>query len=128
MIDGLSFPEPARRLSANDRDHHMVKAKLTAEWREAAGWAGVAAGRTPAERAHPPCLVEASFPVARLNHRRDPSNWMPTVKAIIDGLVDAGFWPDDDSTHVKVLEPTVHYRLTSPNVHIRFIPFEETHA
>lgn len=30
----------------------------------------------------------------------DPSNAAPTVKALIDGLTDAGLWPDDDSTHV----------------------------
>lgn len=124
MIDGLSFPEPARRISLNDRDHHMVRANLTADWRTAAGWAATAAGRTPSERAHPPCLIEVSFPVTRVTQRRDPSNWMPTVKAIVDGLVDAGFFPDDDSAHVKILEPTVHYATSSPRVHIRFIPME----
>jgi hypothetical protein len=30
---------------------------------------------------------------------------MPTVKAIVDGLVDACYWPDDDSTWVTVVEP-----------------------
>lgn len=33
-------------------------------------------------------------------HRRDPANWYPTVKALIDGMVDAGLLPDDDGAHL----------------------------
>ena len=33
--------------------------------------------------------------VPRDRRRRDPSNWMPTQKAMIDGLVDYGLVPDD---------------------------------
>ena len=29
------------------------------------------------------------------NRRRDVHNYMPTVKAIIDGCTDAGLWADD---------------------------------
>lgn len=32
--------------------------------------------------------------------RADPTNAEPTVKAIIDGLVDARVWDDDDHTHI----------------------------
>ncbi|RTE48808.1 hypothetical protein [Actinobaculum sp. 352] len=32
--------------------------------------------------------------------RADPNNAAPTTKALIDGLTDAGIWPDDDHTHV----------------------------
>lgn len=32
--------------------------------------------------------------------RADPANAAPTVKAIIDGLVDARVWDDDDHTHI----------------------------
>lgn len=32
--------------------------------------------------------------------RFDPHNWQPTVKAAIDGLVDAGVLADDDATRV----------------------------
>ena len=29
-----------------------------------------------------------------------PANGYPTIKALIDGMTDAGVWPDDDSEHV----------------------------
>lgn len=34
------------------------------------------------------------------NGRADPTNAEPTVKAIIDGLVDARVWDDDDHIHL----------------------------
>ena len=36
----------------------------------------------------------------RTNGRADPNNAHPTTKALIDGLVHAGVFPDDDDTHV----------------------------
>ena len=41
----------------------------------------------------------------------DPGNASPMVKAAVDGLTDAGYWVDDDSTHVvgpdyRIGEPT----------------------
>jgi len=42
-----------------------------------------------------PSFVRVTFGVRDPGRRRDPHNYMPTVKAIIDGLVDAGVWPDD---------------------------------
>ena len=35
--------------------------------------------------------------------RADPTNAEPTVKAIIDGLVDARVWDDDDHTHLPLV-------------------------
>lgn len=32
--------------------------------------------------------------------RRDPNNWAPTGKAIVDGMVDAGLLPDDSTRHL----------------------------
>ncbi len=32
--------------------------------------------------------------------RRDPLNWAPTAKALIDGLTDVGLWPDDSARHL----------------------------
>jgi hypothetical protein len=51
------------------------------------------------------------------NGKADPANAAPTVKALIDGMVDAGVWPDDDSTYV--IGPTVPARdLMIPGAHI----------
>ena len=35
--------------------------------------------------------------------RADPANAAPTVKAIVDGLVDARVWDDDDHTHLPLV-------------------------
>lgn len=46
-----------------------------------------------------PCVVTAviGYPTPT---RADPANAAPAVKAIIDGLVDARVWDDDDHTHI----------------------------
>lgn len=38
------------------------------------------------------------FPTAR--EKRDPANWYPTVKAMIDGIVDAGVLADDSTRYL----------------------------
>ena len=38
--------------------------------------------------------------------RLDPINLYPTVKAIVDGLTDAAWWPDDDYNHMKEISFT----------------------
>lgn len=106
MTTTLRFVPPAARINANDRHHHHERAALTRAWRETAGWAALAQLAGP-ERAHRRSTVRVFFPV-RDRRRRDPSNWMPTVKAIIDGLVDSGLWPDDNPEWVEVLEPRFH--------------------
>ena len=42
--------------------------------------------------------------------RRDPHNFAPTLKHVIDGLVDAGLWPDDTPEYVRTLEPALAVR------------------
>lgn len=49
--------------------------------------------------------VTLTFPTVR---RRDPHNYVGTVcKAIVDGLVTAGVFPDDTPEWVTVTEPTL---------------------
>lgn len=82
-------------LSANDRMHWAPKSKRTKALREL--------GRELAESADLPAFDVAhiaAFIGYPRNGRADPANASPTVKALIDGLVDAGVFPDDDSTHV----------------------------
>lgn len=81
-------------LSANQRHHWRTKADLTAWWRAAAGWRTRQAG-IPALG---PTLVVAELHMTpRRRVRIDPANYAPTAKACVDGLVDAGIWPDDSS-------------------------------
>lgn len=43
-------------------------------------------------------VVTVSLPDRR---RRDLHNFTPTIKALVDGLVDAGVLPDDDALHLS---------------------------
>ena len=83
-------------LSSNDRLHHMEKARRTRDIR------ALAAHRARASKPVPtPCRITAiiAYPTAR---KADAPNAWPTVKAAIDGCVDAGIIPDDDTSHVPV--------------------------
>lgn len=44
--------------------------------------------------------------------RRDPANWAPTGKALVDGVVAAGLLPDDDWRHVT--GPDIRIDMESP--------------
>lgn len=53
----------------------------------------------------PPQAIITSWPVyADRRSWPDVGNWYPTTKAVIDGLVDAGAWPDDNPDHIVALE------------------------
>lgn len=106
----VTFPQPARLMSLNDRMHWRTRHRLTKTWRKAAWAAALMAaldarplgGRTRL----PEALVLVSLPVPD-RRRRDPHNYHLTYKAIVDGLVDAGFWPDDTPEWVSTGEPSL---------------------
>lgn len=86
-------------LTANGRVHWRVRAARTRYWRSltllqarsrlnTGTWQRLQSARIE---------IRLDWPDAR---RRDPANWAPTAKAIVDGLVDAGLLPDDDHTHL----------------------------
>jgi len=75
--------------------HRMVRSRRVHQIRAAA--ASVAAG-VPLMVG--PVTIEAQFQWANA-HIRDSSNWFPTVKAMVDGLVDAGVLPRDDDRTVR---------------------------
>jgi crossover junction endodeoxyribonuclease RusA len=81
-------------LNSNQRLHPHVKAKKTKALRT------LAESEAQGLRGLQPCRVIAwlAFPDRR---RRDPNNWWPTVKALMDGLVDAGVWEDDNSQIIQ---------------------------
>lgn len=83
-------------LSANDRRHWADKAKRTRGLRDMAQ----VEVRANWKILHLSTSHVAAFIGYPRNGKADPANAAPTVKALIDGLVDAGVWPDDDSTHV----------------------------
>ena len=77
------------KISMNDRLYVHEKAKRTKWWRLAAARAGRGVEQVEWARV----MVFFRFPT---NHRREVNNLMPTSKAIVDGLVDAGIFPDDN--------------------------------
>lgn len=90
-------------VTANSREHWAVKHRALKPWRIATRAAWFEAGR--------PTDVGASVVSIRFSvldrRRRDPSNLMPTQKAIIDELVRCGVWPDDNPEWVTEMMPTV---------------------
>ena len=82
-------------LSANQRLHWAPAAKRT----KALRFMAYAAARSELLTGLGTTHVAAFIGYPR-NGKADPANAAPTVKALIDGMVDAGVWPDDDSTHV----------------------------
>lgn len=88
---------PYRRLplSANDRLNRYERNTITQEVRKTA-WGLAKKHRVPALSA---ILVEfIHYPGD--NRRHDGGNAAPTLKALIDGLVDAHVLPDDNSDRV----------------------------
>lgn len=105
----LEFDQPDEQLTLNDRHHRIKNAKIVKAWRERVYWAACQERATPsARRVKGHAQVQVIFPVTT-HTRRDPHNWMPTVKAIIDGLTDANLWPDDNSDHVTVLDSAFYH-------------------
>ena len=102
MTEHLIFiPQADDWLSSNHRyGHWAVRHRRAHAWRQAACWI-VRAARVPTYEA-----IHVEARVHKKTARRyDPHNLMPTLKACIDGLVDAGVIADDD-----------HTRLTGPDV------------
>lgn len=101
----LWLPPPDRKrpwINLNDRNHWGKKSPLTKYWREAAYRVAFDSDLAKYDREHNPgCEFVWTYPhvTAYLafgdNRRRDVHNYMPTVKAIIDGCTDARLWVDD---------------------------------
>ncbi|ROP45933.1 hypothetical protein [Pseudokineococcus lusitanus] len=91
--------DPASWLSANDRSRGWQRRqRITLAWRSAGTWAWRQQLRdVRLQRAHIVAVLHHG-----LGPRRDPANSAPTVKALVDGLVDAGrgLLPDDDDRHL----------------------------
>lgn len=82
-------------LNSNDRPHWRTRGRKTKAIREAAAWA------TKALRQAPMNAVEITAVIHPKTARRfDPHNLQPTVKAAIDGIVDAQLIADDDSSRL----------------------------
>lgn len=90
---------PREWITANGRIHWRERARRTRGIRAKTRFLAEQQLRdgtlTRLQRAQAVAVIE--MPTSR---RSDPGNAAPTVKAIIDGLVDAGVLPDDDRDHL----------------------------
>lgn len=107
----------SKLLSANDKMHWAARSRITKQLRQ---W-GYLLGREGEGVArlgltHARVEMEFAYPDRR---RRDRSNLAPTVKAIMDGLIDAGLLPDDadrflDGPHTVIADRLAVKRLGVP--------------
>lgn len=96
MTSTLTLDIPsALWLTSNQRLHWAAKAKRTRAIRHLAAVRARAEKLPRFEVAHVTAYI--GYPT---NAKADPGNAAPTVKAVLDGLTDAGIWPDDNHEHV----------------------------
>lgn len=103
-------PAPPLSLNRERCMHWSDRRKLLDPWK-ATAWACALSSNLPAAIDRTPCIVTLTIPFTT-RHRRDPHNYVPVVKAVVDGLVKAGVWPDDTHEWVTVHEPTLLYDPT----------------
>lgn len=92
VIDWMGRPHTS---NLERKLNHFALSKIHASWKAA----GTQAARISRLRDLPPCIVsfQGRYPGGTLP---DTGAIAPTGKCIIDGLVDAGVWPDDKAEWV----------------------------
>lgn len=96
----LTFTKPP--LNMNQRMHWAQKAKITKVIRHEA-FVRCRAARIPRAK-H--LTVQLHYQ-PKDNRRRDSDNIAPTLKALCDGIVDAGVVPDDTPDYMTKIMPTI---------------------
>jgi crossover junction endodeoxyribonuclease RusA len=79
--------------------HWSTRSSVVKAWREAFAWLALTS-KLPTNGSVGPCHIDAVPLTARRSGRQDVGACLPVVKAAIDGLVDAGVWPDDTPDYV----------------------------
>lgn len=85
-------------LSMNDRRHPLAHARMVKSLRQMGYWHARGANLQDAHLGRTRVDVHITRP--RRGGIKDPANAHATLKPMIDGMVDAGVWTDDDHTHV----------------------------
>jgi len=91
----LTISAPAKWLNANDRVDLRRQTPDRRAWRDAGRVYAMQAKLPRLERAH--LVAELRFADDR---RRDVHNLYPSIKALVDGLIDYGLLPDDNHRHL----------------------------
>lgn len=90
-------------LAANQRLHWAKKAAVTRAVRDTANMLARHHKAPKAQRV----VVTLHYRPKQRRHR-DRHNLYPTVKALVDGIVDAGVVPTDTAEHLSAPEPVIH--------------------
>lgn len=99
----LELPKLAEWLNLNTKRHWAKNAKLVKAWRHGSH---IIARQHRLPKGFVRVQVDAY--VWKSSRRQyDPHNLMPTLKPVIDGLVDYGLIPDDNTTHLA--GPFIHH-------------------
>ncbi len=97
-----SLKKGNQMISSNDRFHPIVKSQITKYLRELGETTALDAGIKERFSPNNPCTVTITV-YAPTKRRMDAPNWYPTVKALLDGITDAGLWTDDNNDVIKVV-------------------------
>lgn len=116
-------------LTANDKLHWARRASLTKQlrrWGYFLGCEGRGVERLHLARAR--VVFEVAYPDRR---RRDRHNLAPTIKAMLDGLIDAGLLPDDadrylDGPYTVIADRFAMKRLGVPMYEVRVLVYADT--
>ena len=100
----IRVPKAGELMTMNQRKHWSWVSKQKRAWRDATCTVAMGTPGLVFPNAGFRSIVRCVLPVTQLR-RRDPHNYYPTVKPIVDGLVDAGVWPDDTPDFVETREP-----------------------
>ena len=98
QVHEFDWPRPL--LNANQRMHWRQRAEITRHVRNAAR---LAFGTFPIVTKVRVVMIW----IVTTGHRRDADNTVPTLKAICDGLVDAGIVPDDTPEYMEKVMPRI---------------------
>lgn len=119
----------SKLLTANDKMHWAARSRLTKQlrqWGYLLGREGEGVARLGLRHAR--VEMEFAYPDRR---RRDRSNLAPTVKAIMDGLIDAGLLPDDadrflDGPHTVIATRLADHCVAVPRYEVRIRVYADT--
>ncbi|MDT0223484.1 hypothetical protein [Gordonia sp. AC31] len=109
----IELPYQRPPLTPNQRLHWSVRARLTREIRETAGMCARSAKLPSLGRSE---VTTVWFVPDR--RRRDAGSLSLTTKAALDGLVDAGVWPDDNTTWVAQESYRIEMDKSRPRIEI----------
>lgn len=94
----LWIPGKLVTLNTERKGNRWGRAAITADWRTRAAWLAKASGIPPLTR-----VTVAANPQQSRGVLADAGNHLPSVKAAVDGLVDAGILRDDSPKYVTAL-------------------------